>query len=46
VDSVKLFYENSIDDDGSERSGVKSGQSSGAGQDCSVIEIIDIQEGE
>jgi hypothetical protein len=42
VDSVQLAYENSFDGDGSEKSGGKSGQSSGAGQDCSVIETNDI----
>lgn len=42
MDSVQLVYENSVDGDGSERSGGKSGQSSGAEQDCSVIETNDI----
>jgi hypothetical protein len=45
LDGVQLVCENSIDGDGSERNGGKSGQSSGAGQDCSVIETNDIRKG-
>lgn len=42
MDKVQLVYENIIDGDGSERSGGKSVQSSGTGQDFSVIETNDI----